>query len=234
MQADVGRCAAVTNNGLPLAEENDVLDRLRSAIVDYDAERAREVAEEVVRRGIDPMLAVTRSIGGSASEVGRRFDDGEYFLPQLVLAGDAMVAATEVLEAAMPKEQVRAKKVVVIGTVEADLHTVGKNVVAMMLRAGGFEVHDLGCNVKSSVFVGRAKEVGADIIALSSLLTTTMPYIREVLEDLEAMKLRDRFKVLVGGGPVTADYARRIGADGYGRDAVEGLHAARALLGLSG
>lgn len=214
------------------ADLKSLLDQLKAAIIEYDIDRARQVAKNIVQSGIDPMLAIKQAIGASASEVGRKFDDGEYYLPHLVLAGDAMVAATEVLEAAMPKDQVVAKKVIVIGTVEADLHTVGKNIVAMMLRSGGFEVHDLGCNVKSSAFIAKAREVRADIIALSSLLTTTMPYMRELIEDLKAMKLRDNFKVLVGGGPVTPDWAVEIGADGHGWDAVQGLAAARKLAGL--
>lgn len=218
----------------PTGDELELIDRLQAAIVEYDVDRAREEAKQAVARGIDPMLVIKRAIGESAAEVGRRFDTGEYFLPHLVLAGDAMVAATEVLEAALPADQVQVKKVAVIGTVEGDLHTVGKNIVAMMLRAGGFEIHDLGCNVRSSAFIAKAKEVRADVIALSSLLTTTMPYMREVIDDLKAANLRDRFKVVVGGGPVTADFAAGIGADGHGRDAVEGLRVARALVGLEG
>ncbi len=218
----------------PVGDELQLVDRLQEAIVEYDADRAREVAKEVVARGLDPMFVIKRAIGRSAAEVGRRFDTGEYFLPHLVLAGDAMVAATEVLEAALPSEQVQTKKVAVIGTVEGDLHTVGKNIVAMMFRAGGFEIHDLGCNVKSSAFIAKAREVNADVIALSSLLTTTMPYMREVIDDLKVANLRDRFKVVVGGGPVTSAFAEQIGADGFGRDAVEGLRVARALVGLEG
>lgn len=209
-----------------------VLERLRTAIINYDIDHARQVAREVVQKGIDPMLAIKQAINGSAAEVGRLFDEGVYFLPHLVLAGDAMVAASEILEAALPKDQVTVKKVVVIGTVEADLHTVGKNIVSMMLRSGGLEVHDLGCNVKSSAFIARAKEVKADIIALSSLLTTTMPYMRETIEDLKALKIRDQFKVLVGGGPVTPAWAEEIGADGHGWDAVQGLAVARRMVGL--
>jgi len=212
----------------------DFAKRLQGAIVSGDAAQARKIAEEAVQKGIDPLMLIKCGIGESASEVGRRFDTGEFFLPDLVMAGDAMLAATEVLATALPQDKVQDKKVVVIGTVESDLHTIGKNIVAMMLRASGFSVYDLGYDVKSNVFITRAKDLKADIIAVSSLLTTTMPYMRELIDDLQAMKLRERFKVLVGGGPVTAEFAAEIGADGYGKDAVAAVQVARDLLHLVG
>jgi methanogenic corrinoid protein MtbC1 len=126
--------------------------------------------------------------------------------------------------------------VVVIGTVEADMHSVGKNIVAMMLRTSGFEVHDLGVDVKSAAFVSRAREMKADIIALSSLMTTTRPYQRpyqrEVIEELESLGLREGFKVIVGGGPVNEAWAEEIKADGYGKDAVEAVETVRKLMGI--
>jgi methylmalonyl-CoA mutase cobalamin-binding domain/chain len=120
----------------------------------------------------------------------------------------------------------------VIGTVEADMHSVGKNIVAMMLRTSGFEVHDLGVDVKSAAFVSRAREMKADIIALSSLMTTTRPYQREVIEELESLGLREGFKVIVGGGPVNEAWAEEIKADGYGKDAVEAVETVRKLMGI--
>lgn len=209
------------------------IDEIHTAIMDYDPDRARRAAETAVARGVDPLLLLNQAIAGSAAEVGEKFDAGEFYLPQLVLAGDALMAVTEVLEAAMPKSRRTVKKVIVIGTVEGDLHTIGKNTVSMMLRAGGFQVHDLGCDVKSAQFIAKAKETNADVIALSSLLTTTMPYMREVVDDLKAAGLRDRFKILVGGGPVTRAFADSIAADGYGVDAMEGLRVARTLAGLA-
>ena len=208
------------------------LEALSRAILEYDAEAAKKAAQALIDSKIDPMTAIREAIGNTANVLHERFERGECFLPYLVMAGDAMLAASSILESAMPKESVLKKKVVVIGTVEADLHSVGKNIVAMMLRSGGFEVHDLGVDVKSTAFVRYAKEVDADIIALSSLLTTTRPYQREVIEDLESTGLRDNFKVIVGGGPVTADWAKEIGADGYGADALEALQAAKKLVGL--
>ena len=210
----------------------EAVQALEQAIIECDPDRAREAAREVLRCDVDPMEVMRVALAHSAEVVHEKFDSGEYFLPHLVLAGDAMTAAGEVLEQAMPKSGLQARKVVVIGTVEADLHSVGKNIVAMMLRSSGFEVHDLGVDVKTKTFIETAKQVNADIIACSSLLTTTMPYQRELIEDLQASKLRDRFKVMVGGGPVTKQWADAIGADGYGRDASEAIVVARQLVGV--
>lgn len=218
-----------------MAKESEIrvaFDGLKDAILKYDVDAAKRAAQVIVDRGIDPMLAIKEGITGATVILHERFDKGECFLPHLVMAGDAMMAASEILESAVPIESISAKKVVVIGTVEADLHAVGKNIVAMILRSGGFEVHDLGVDVKSTTFISRAKETKADIIALSSLLTTTRPYQREVIEDLESMGLRDSFKVIVGGGPITSEWAEEIGADGYGTNAMEGLAIARSLVGI--
>lgn len=213
-------------------EQRNALQALEQAIVAYDAEGARASAREVLALGIDPVQAMRTVLPVSAQTVGAKFDTGECFLPHLVMAADAMTAASEVLEQAIPHEQLQAPKVVVIGTVEGDVHSVGKNVVSMMLKAGGFEVHDLGVDVKSRAFVAKAREVNAHIIAASSLLTTTRPYQRELIEDLEAAGIREQFKIMVGGGPVTSEWAERIGADGYGRDAVDAVTVARGLVGL--
>jgi len=124
------------------------------------------------------------------------------------------------------------KKVIVIATVQADVHSIGKNLVSTMLKSVGFEVVDMGVDVPSAAIIAKAKEQNADIIALSSLLTTTMPYQREVIDDLVSMGLRERFKVMIGGGPVTKEYAERIGADGYGRDAIEAIDVAKKMLSL--
>ena len=215
------------------AQHKAILQELQDAIIEYDEAKAREKAQKVLDAGIDATAAIEIAVGGSASIVGQKFDSGEYFLPHLVMAADAMTAATEVLQTAIPAEKIQAKKVVVIGTVEADLHSVGKNIVAMMMKSGGFDVHDMGVDVKSSAFINKAKEVKADIIALSSLLTTTMPYQRELIEELQAFNLRDKYKVMVGGGPVTKEWADEIGADGYGRDAMEALDVAKQLVGLA-
>lgn len=214
------------------ADVQEILDRLQNAIVGCNQEEAKRIAEEAVQAKLDPVMVINRAVSGAAAVVREKSDSGEYALPHLILAGDAMKAASEVLEASLPQERMPTKKTVVIGTVQGDLHTIGKIIVATMLSSSGFEVHDLGVNVTSNIFIRQARELKADIIALSSLLTTTLPYQREVIEMLEAMGLRDQFKVMVGGGAVTRSWVEQIGADGYGEDAPEALLAARQLVGL--
>ena len=210
-------------------EHQDLLDSLKGAILEINQETAKKIAEDIVDKAIDPNLAIKYAIADGAVLVGQKFDSGEYFLPHLVMAGDLMDEVGSILERNIPKEQIVKKRIVVIGSVQGDMHSVGKNLVSTMLRSGGFEVHDMGVDVTSMGFIDKAKELKADVIALSSLLTTTMPYQKEVIEDLKSMGIREQFKVMVGGGPVTLDYAQDIGADGYGKDAIEALDEAKKL-----
>jgi len=211
-------------------EERSLLDSLKEAIVALDEEQATAVAEKVVATGIDPKLAIRYAVANAAIVVGEKFDEGEYYLPQLVISGDVMDVVTKILERNIPISEVDKKKIIVIGTVQADVHSIGKNLVATMLKSVGFNIVDLGVDVPSASFIEKAKDLNADMIALSSLLTTTMPYQREVIDDLVSMGLRDRFKIMIGGGPVTKAYADKIGADGYGRDAIEAVDVAKRLL----
>ena len=211
-------------------EQQELLNQLKDAIVAIDDARAKQVAEDIIAAGIDPNIAIKTSIAMAAIEVGKKFDDGDYFLPHLVMAGDVMDEVGAILEKSIPVEQVVKKKVIVIATVEADMHSVGKNLVATMLRAAGFEVHDMGVDVSSIAVIQKAKEVKADMIALSSLLTTTMPYMREVVDDLSSMGIRDSYKVMIGGGPVSRAFTDEIKADGYGSDAIEAVDEAKRLL----
>jgi len=213
-------------------EEKALLDSLKDAIIALDEGRATAVAEQVVQSGIDPKLAIRYTITDAALVLGEKFDAGEYFLPHLVISGDLMDAVTKILERNIPQSETDKKKVIVIATVQADVHSIGKNLVATMLKSVGFEVVDIGVDVPSATIIAKARERNADIIALSSLLTTTMPYLKEVIDDLVSMNLRDRFKVMIGGGPVTREYADRIGADGYGRDAIDAIEVAKKILSL--
>ncbi|MBN1401996.1 MAG: corrinoid protein [Anaerolineae bacterium] len=216
-----------------MASPEELLERLSTAILEYDAERSQFAAQAIVAAGLDPVTVLNTTVAETANEVGDRFERGEFFLPHLVLAGNAIEAASDVLQRAVTSGELAERKVIVIGTVEGDLHSLGKNIVAVMLRAAGFEVHDLGVNVRSTTFIQRAQEVGADLIGLSCLMTTTLPYQREVIEDLKAQGLRERFQVIVGGGPVTEAWAEEIGADGYGRDVIEAVQVAKVLTGLA-
>ncbi|MEW6334668.1 MAG: corrinoid protein [Thermodesulfobacteriota bacterium] len=213
-------------------EDKALLDSLKEAIIALDDDRAAAIAEEVVESGIDPKLAIRYAITDAALVLGEKFDAGEYFLPHLVISGDLMDAVTKILEKNIPQSETEKKKVIVIATVQADVHSIGKNLVSTMLKSVGFEVVDIGVDVPSAAIIAKARERNADIIALSSLLTTTMPYLKEVIDDLVSMNLRDRFKVMIGGGPVTREYADRIGADGYGRDAIDAIDVAKKILSL--
>ena len=211
-------------------KEKALLDSLRDAIVVIDTEAAKEAAQKIIDAQIDPRIALKHSIAEAAELVGAKFDCGELFLPHLVMVGDLMEEVGTILEKDIPPDQIQKKKVIVIATVQGDMHSVGKNLVSTMLRSSGFVIHDMGVDVPSTAIIQKAKEVKAEMIALSSLLTTTMPYQKEVIDDLVSMRLRDQFKVMIGGGPVTRQYAESIGADGYGKDAIEALEEAKRLL----
>lgn len=216
-----------------MVEQNEkLLEQLQEAIIGCEEEEAKVLAQKILDAGIDPVYALEKVIGSSAAIVGQKFDDGEYFLPHLVMAGDAMMAASTILESALEVGSSSKKSIIVLATVEADMHSVGKNIVGMMLKASGFEVHDLGVDVKSAEVVSKAIELKADFIALSSLLTTTMPYQREVIDELTARGVRDKFKVVIGGGPVRQEWADKIGADGYGQDAIHSVTVFKQLAGM--
>jgi corrinoid protein of di/trimethylamine methyltransferase len=213
---------------------SDYIEKLHDAVINYDIEKAEQVATEAVKAGVNPLEAIEKGLAAGIREVGDGFHRFEIFLPHLVLASDAATAAMNVLIEAIPKDQLSAvqRGRIIVGTVEGDLHDLGKNVVVMMLKAAGFEVFDLGKDVKTDVLIERAKELKADVIAVSSLMTTTRPYQRELVEELERLGLRDQFKVIVGGGPVTQEWADNIGADGYGRDAIGAVSEVNRLLGI--
>ncbi len=210
-------------------EQQDLLKSLKKAIVAIDEDTAKTIAQDIVSKDIDPKVAIKYAIADGAIAVGDKFDTGEYFLPHLVMAGDLMDEVGKILEKNIPAGQLEKKRLVVIGAVQGDMHSVGKNLVSTMLRSGGFQVNDMGVDVSSMAFIDRAKELKADMIALSSLLTTTMPYLKEVVEDLKAMGIRKNFKIMIGGGPVTRDYAEEIGADGYGKDAIDAVDEAKKI-----
>lgn len=208
--------------------------QLAEAILKLDERRAVELAQEILEAGGDADRAINEVIKPTADEIGLKFQSGEFFLPQLLLAGTALEAAMKVFLEACPEQGEKVKHTVVIGTVKGDVHTIGKNVVAMMLQTGGFKVYDLGTEVEAATFVEEAQKQKADIIALSSLLTTTLEYQRDVIEELKKQNLRNDFKVIIGGGPTTPEWARQIGADGHGKDATEALEVARNLLDAGG
>lgn len=211
----------------------ELFKRMAQAVIDGDNEEAMALAQQALDRGIDPLEAINKGFSAGMDVVGELYSSGEYFLPDLILGGEAMKAALTVLEPAL-KASGQARQVlgkVVLGTVKGDIHEIGKSLVGSMLSAGGFEVYDLGIDVPTEAFVAKSREYNADIVALSALLTTTMLHQRDVIEHLTEAGLRDRVRVMVGGSPVTQDWADQIGADGFAEDAAGAVVVARRLVG---
>ncbi len=208
--------------------------RLTEAFLDGDAEAAENIALEALETEVDPLEIINEVMIPALTEVGRRFQTGEYFLPELMMAGEAAEAVSQHLETEIAASGQASKSlgVVVAGTVEGDVHDIGKNIVATMLRAHGFEVIDLGRNVTPSAFVDAARQNKADIVALSSLMTTTRPAALSTLNLFKELDLYDSHKIIVGGGSVTPDWADEIGAAGYAPDAAGAVDLCKRLLGL--
>lgn len=206
---------------------------MAQSIVDGDVDAARKLAQQAIEQGIDPLDAINRGFVVGVNYVGDQFAKGEMFLPDLVLAGEAMKAAVAALEPEMARRGTERKTLgkVVLGTVQGDIHEIGKTLVGTMLSASGFQVYDLGVDVSAERFVAKAREVDADIVGLSALLTTTMLRQREVIRALEAAGLRPKVKVMVGGAPVTASWAEEIGAEGFSEDAIGAVAVAKRLVG---
>jgi len=205
-----------------------IVERLVQAVQDGEAEDAVALAQEAMAAEMEP-LAVADALTEGIREVGDRFERMEVFLPEMMLAARAMQKALEPLEPYLErrKEGREEKGTVVMGTVEGDIHEIGKNIVALLLEVNGFTVHDLGPDVNALDFIKRAQEVQADIIGASALMTTTMPGQQEIVELLKDMGLRDRFHVTVGGTPVTQEWAEEIGADSWAENATRAV----AILG---
>ncbi len=208
-----------------MATAEQIHGRMRASIENYDAEAAAAAANEAVTSGIDLLAAVEKGFAEPIRELGEAFDRMEVFLPQLMLGADAMKAGMAILGEAIRASggKLASKGIVVIGTVEGDIHDIGKTVVAALLSANGYDVHDLGVEVPAGRFVEAAAAQKADVIGLSALLSTTMLYQRDVLELLRNKGLKDRYFVAVGGAPVTQAWASQIGADGYARGAYEAV-----------
>lgn len=209
------------------------LAQLHAAVLTGDARLAVRVVQAALAAGADPEGLVTGSMIPAMTEVGRRFEEGEYFVPELLIAARAMKGALEILRPLLTARGIEPVGRVVIGTVKGDLHDIGKGLVGSMLQGGGFEVVDLGVDVAPDRFIASAQEAGADVIALSALLTTTMLGMRRVIELLERDGLRSRFKVIIGGAPVTRQFAQSIGADGYSDTASGAVALARQLVAKS-
>lgn len=206
---------------------------MAKSVLEGEAEEAERLAEESISSGIDPLDAINLGLVPGVEEIGDQFSCGEAFLPQLVMAGEAMKRALSRLEPEMAKKGLNRDLLgtVVLGTIAGDIHDIGKTLVGTMLTVTGFKVIDLGVDVPVMTLVETAREENADIIGVSALLTTTMVNQRDVVEALEDLGLRPGIKVMVGGAPVTREWAKEIGAEGYSEDAVGAVAIARGLVG---
>lgn len=212
-----------------------LIDQMAQSVIDGEVEDAIALARLALAEGMDPLHAINFGFVKGLDEVGNAFGCGDMFLPDLVLAAEAMKGAVAILEPVLEKQgaQRQTPGTVVIGTVEGDIHDIGKTLVATMLSASGFLVYDLGVDVPVAKLAEKAREVGANIVGVSSLLTTTMRKQKQVIEALEDLGIRQNVKVMVGGAPVTQSWADEIGADGYSEDAIGAVNLAKSLVGVN-
>jgi 5-methyltetrahydrofolate--homocysteine methyltransferase len=206
------------------------LEKLYTAVLEGDAKSSAAITKQALDEGVAPMTLVTDTMVPAMDEAGRRFEAEEYFVPELLLAARAMKAAMALIRPLLVASGAKSAGRVAVGTVKGDLHDIGKNLVASMLEGGGFEVLDLGADVSPEKFIEAVKEKGAQVVCLSALLTVTMPAMKTTIEALKTAGVRGSVKVLVGGAPVTAQYANEIGADGYGENANSAVALTRKLL----
>jgi corrinoid protein of di/trimethylamine methyltransferase len=203
------------------------LKQLFNAVVNGDAKATRAITEQALAEGIDPLELVNQYMVPAMDEVGRRFENNEYFVPELLISARAMKASLDLIRPLLTARGDQPAGRVAIGTVKGDLHDIGKNLVASLLEGGGFEVIDLGVNVTPEKFIETVNEKQANIVAMSALLTTTMPAMKTTIDALKQAGVRDRVKVLIGGAPITQKYADEIGADGYSENAVGAVALAK-------
>ena len=208
------------------------LDQLLLAVIDGNWKTAAAVTQEALDAGVPPFTIVTGYLVRAMDEVGRRFECEDYFVPEMLLSARAMKASMEIVRPLLVAAGTEPIGRVVIGTVKGDLHDIGKNLVASMLEGGGFEVIDLGADVPPQRFIDAANERHANLVALSALLTVTMPSMKTTIEAFRAAGIRDSVRIMVGGAPVTQQYADAIGADGYSDSAGSAVALARKLVGL--
>jgi len=209
-----------------------ILSDLREAVLYFDPEEARTLTQKALDMGVDPVVALEEGLAKPLREVGDRFGTGEAFITELIAAAQAMEAGAEVLNREIVRRGATRKKVgrFLIGTVEGDIHSIGKNIVATMLNTAGFEVIDLGADVPTQTFVDNVKKHRPDILGLSALMTTTMTNQKKVIEALKEAGLREGLKIIVGGAPVTEDWVKEIGADACGLDALNAVEASLRLM----
>jgi corrinoid protein of di/trimethylamine methyltransferase len=211
------------------------LERLSKLVIDGDIDTVKAAVKETLKQGINPLEIVDKGLAEGIRTVGERYGKGEIFLTELLMGAEAMKAGMEIVNPEIQRQKKELKKVgsMVIGTVSGDIHDLGKNIVAALFSAHGFDVVDLGVDVPDQKFIDKVKEVKPDILGLSALMTSTIPKQRDLINSLKSVGLRDKIKVMVGGAAVNEDFARQIGADGYAENANDAVVRAKALVGKS-
>ena len=213
----------------------NTLDQIIEATIAGDIERCAALAQKFLDEGQNPIDALEKGYSVAMGIVGEKFSKMEIYLPELKMSADAMKAGFEVIKPHLTADQLGANRgTIIIGAIQGDLHDLGKNIVRTMLEAAGFAVHDLGCDVPVREFIEKAEELEADIIGASAILTTTMGYMPDISKILTEMGIRAKYKILLGGGPVTSEYAERADADGYAENAADGVKMAQNLVQNSG
>jgi corrinoid protein of di/trimethylamine methyltransferase len=210
-------------------EREEILKDLANGVLNMDEELTAQAAREAIESRLDAYDAISNGLVVGMNKAGDLYETEEYFVPEILICSDAMYAGLEILRPHLKKESARQQINCVIGVVEGDTHDIGKNLLKIMLDVAGFEIHDLGRNVPLSDFVEKAKEVNAGLICMSTLMTTTMDGMTTVIEMLKEEGIRNRFKVMVGGGPISKAFADRIGADGYAENAANAVRVAKKV-----
>lgn len=211
-----------------MVDKEEVLSKIRDAIINLDIDNIGRLCEEAVKAGVPAYEIVMNAMAKGMEVVGEKYERNEYFLAELIMAGETMKEGMKVLEPYLKTGELKKIGKVVIGTVRGDLHDIGKNIVVTLLNAAGFEVIDLGVDVPPEKFVEAVKENSPDIVGMSALLTTTMIEMEEVIKALKEAGLRNKVKIIIGGAPITEEFARKIGADAAARDAVEGVNICKS------
>ncbi len=209
----------------------DLLQAVSEAVINMRLKDIQGLVQEALNNGLEPKTIVNDGLIQAMDAVGRRFADGRIFVPEMMVAAMTMNSGLEVLKPLLSGDEVRSQGTIIMATVKGDLHDIGKNIVTMMLEGAGFEVKDLGVDLNVDKLVEQVEALKPDILGLSALLTTTMPEMSKVIEELEGRGFREKVKVIVGGAPVDEAFARAIGADGYGANAAEAVALARRLIG---
>jgi corrinoid protein of di/trimethylamine methyltransferase len=212
---------------------SELLNQITTSLVEGEPDEVVALTRQALDAGLEPLTIINEGLVPGMNDVGDKFQCGEYFLPHLIIAASGMQQAMALLKPELQSRQqaLESPGTLVVGSVAGDIHEIGKSLVATMMSASGFQVHDLGVDVPTETFVAKVQETGANLLGLSALLTTTMTRQREVIEALQEAGLREQVKVIVGGAPVSQEWADSIGADGYAEDAVSAIELARRLVG---